>query len=163
MDDETPIDQVEDEVEEEEEEEDDDDGFVSTAGLPVIDYPCIGIFIDPDEEPVRLKTFSEVPVLQAILDVLPRAFLSGIPVEERSRFVRAMERTRTINALLAQILAAWKVSCMPDVNKLLVTLDTQHYHRRWVCPECGQRWGRHDPHTLECPNMSPLTRGEIGD
>ena len=135
--------------------------FLSTAGLPVSNPPRL-LVIDPNEPHRRLKTRTDEPALQAILDALPVHLLQGLPKEQRQTYVRALETADSFKQLIANIVSSQTDAYELKLNHLLAQLDIQRYHRRWICPKCSQRWGRHDPKTLKCPDMNPFTKGEIG-
>ena len=115
-----------------------------------------------DGEPSRrLKTKSTKSVIQAILDSLPPRLLLDIDETRREEIATGLESELTIKGLLERIAKAQSESCQRLFRRTLVLMDAQRYHRRWICPNCNQRWGRHDPSTLACPNLSPFSVGEL--
>lgn len=136
--------------------------YLSTAGLPVRHQPS-KLIVNPNEPRRRLKTRTDEPALQAILDALPIRLLNKIPEKQKQAYVWALETADNFKQLISTIVSTQTDTHEVAINRLLATLDTQHYHRRWICPKCSQRWGRHNPNTLKCPDMNPLSKSEVDD
>ena len=138
----------------------DDEPYMVTGRYPIGGDPSMLNIVD-GEPSRRLKTKSTKSVIQAILDSLPPRIFGPLPQERRVQLATALEAASTIKALLACIVGVQVENCQKQFDRSLVTLDAQHYHRRWICPACNQRWGRHNPNTLACPDLNPLSRSEL--
>lgn len=134
--------------------------FPDTSGFPTLGMPTT-MLVEKGELRRRLRTESEEPALQAILDSLSRHLLSDLSETRRLQVVTALESAMTIDAMLATIIATGEEASTRRFQKKLVKMDRESYNREWSCPDCSRRWGRHNAHTLACPKVNPIERGEL--
>ena len=100
------------------------------------------------------------PHVQALIDAIPPSFMRRNLTDKQIKTFRsgldAAADMREAFFTVQQIVRARHTTA---INKLLQRLDNSDYDRRWLCPDCDNRWGEHDEN-LKCPGDAPGEDGE---
>lgn len=88
-----------------------------------------------------------------IVEALPDYFLkSEITDDEHESFLKRFEDAESIADAVTAIVMVIRTRVPRTLNRILQKLDNDPYDRRWICKQCGYRWGSHDGETMACPN-----------
>ena len=108
----------------------------------------------------RLRTVSQSPILQAIIEGLPNDLTGELDKADRVDCLSRIESALTITQLMHAIRLTHVAVSTLRRNNLLVQMDKSRWHRNWNCPRCGHRWGAHDD-SRTCPDMSSFDSNDV--